>query len=38
MNLFLEFINKIRVIMRKRGDSYKLEDMVEYDEAFVGRQ
>lgn len=27
--------HKIRVIMGKRDDFYKLEDMVEYDEAFV---
>ena len=31
----LDLYHKIRVIMGKRDDEYKLEDMVEYDEAFV---
>jgi hypothetical protein len=29
--------HKIRVVMGKRDNTYKLEDMVEYDEAFVGK-
>lgn len=29
--------HKIRVVMGMRDDVYKLEDMVEYDEAFVGK-
>lgn len=29
--------HKIRVVMGKRDDRYRLEDMVEYDEAFVGK-
>lgn len=29
--------HKLRVIMGKRDDRYRLEDMVEYDEAFVGK-
>ncbi len=29
--------HKIRVVMRKRDDSYRLEGMIEYDEAFVGK-
>ena len=29
--------HKIRVIMGKRDNIYRLEDMVEYDEAFVGK-
>ncbi len=31
----LDLYHKIRVIMGKRDDEYSLEDMVEYDEAFV---
>lgn len=31
----LDLYHKIRVIMGKRDDKYSLEDMVEYDEAFV---
>lgn len=29
--------HKLRVVMGKRDERYKLEDMVEYDEAFVGK-
>lgn len=29
--------HKLRVVMGKRDDRYRLEDMVEYDEAFVGK-
>ena len=29
--------HKIRVVMGKRDDIYRLEDMVEYDEAFIGK-
>jgi len=29
--------HKLRVVMGKRDDGYRLEDMVEYDEAFVGK-
>ncbi len=29
--------NKLRVVIGKRDDRYRLEDMVEYDEAFVGK-
>jgi hypothetical protein len=29
--------HKLRVIMGKRDDIYSLEDMIEYDEAFVGK-
>jgi len=29
--------HKLRVVMGKRDDCYRLEDMVEYDEAFVGK-
>ena len=29
--------HKIRVFMGKRDDTYKLEDMVEYDEAYIGK-
>lgn len=31
----LDLYHKIRVVMGKRDDEYKLEDMVEYDEAYV---
>lgn len=30
-----ELYHKIRVIMGKRDDEYKLEDMIEYDEAYI---
>lgn len=30
-----DLFHKIRIIMGKRDDEYKLEDMVEYDEAYV---
>ena len=33
----LNLYQKIRVIIGKRDDEYSLEDMVEYDEAFVTR-
>jgi len=29
--------HKLRIVMGKRDDCYRLEDMVEYDEAFVGK-
>ena len=29
--------HKLRVVMGKRDDRYRLEDMIEYDEAFVGK-
>jgi len=29
--------HKLRVVMGRRDDRYRLEDMVEYDEAFVGK-
>ena len=30
-----DLYHKIRVIMGKRDNEYKLEDMIEYDEAYV---
>jgi len=32
-----DLYHKIRIIMGKRDDEYKLEDMVEYDEAYISK-
>ncbi len=32
-----DLYHKVRVIMGKRDDEYKLEDMVEYDEAYISK-